>query len=54
MDNEVLSFIITLDTIIKILKVNNIKYINILSLEPITKIDYTENFILRCKLYPND
>lgn len=54
MDNEVLSFIIEIDTFVDRLIENNIKYINILSLEPINKITYKDKFILRCKLYPND
>ena len=54
MDNEVLSFIIEIDTFVDKLIENNFKYINILSLEPINKITYKDKFILRCKLYPND
>lgn len=50
MDNEVLSYIIELDTIGDVLLEGNIKYINILSLEDL----HNNKFILRCKLYPAD
>lgn len=50
MDNEVLSYIIDLNSIADRLLESNIKYINILSLEDLND----NNYILRCKLYPAD
>ncbi len=55
LDNQVTSLIIELDKIAEKLVQENIKYVNILSIETITEpIAMTDKFILRCKLYIND
>ncbi len=55
LDNQVISLIIELDKIADKLVQENIKYVNILSIETITEpIAMTDKFILRCKLYIND
>ena len=52
-DNDVISVIITIDTFAEKLIESNIKYINILTLEPLGYVTYTDKYILRCKLYTN-
>ena len=55
LDNQVISLIIELDKIADKFVQENIKYVNILSIETITEpIAMTDKFILRCKLYIND
>jgi hypothetical protein len=55
LDNQVISLIIELDKIADKLVQENIKYVNILSIETITEpIAMTDKFIIRCKLYIND
>ncbi len=55
LDNQVISLIIELDKIADKLVQENIKYVNILSIETITEpIAMTDKFIIRCKLHLND